>query len=418
MNSRTIFAGAALVASAVFPTAGMAGTAGETSDLDGKGLVLNDEAPALVKPTLDVRLRYEHAGQDGLLDSNAATMRNRVGLLTREAGGFQAFAEYEGTLAVDRDDYNGGNGIGPANRTVIADPESHELNQAWLSYAAPSDLFSLKAGRQAVQLDDQRYIGTVGWRQNMQALDAAALTLTPAEDWKVYYGFAWQVNRIFGSEAVAPPSTDFQGQSHLFNAQYDGLPFGTLTTYAYLLDLHNDAGDANSSNSYGFSLAGDLPGGSKYLVEYAHQTDGAQSPLDYSANYARADLSRDLCEGVNGAVGYEYLGSDNGVGYKFPLATLHKFNGYADRFVNTPAEGLGDLYATVGTTVGPGIKLALTYHHFWDDGLDLSFGNEIDVVVSKAVTKQVTVLAKGAMFEGENGQPDVNRAILEVDIVY
>ncbi len=387
-------------------------------ELDGKALVLNDAVPALVKPTLDMRLRYEYGEQDGLLDSSAATMRNRIGLLSRDLGGFQAFAEYEGTLVVDRDAYNGGNGVGPANRTVIADPESHELNQAWLTYTDPGDLFLVKAGRQGVNLDDQRYIGTVGWRQNMQTLDAASLTLTPSEDWKIYYGFVWQVNRIFGSEAVAPGSTDFQGQTHLFNAQYTGLAFGTLTTYAYLLDLHNVAGDASSNNSYGLRLSGDWIGGSKYLLEYAHQTDGAENPLDYSANYARGELSRELADRWETSMGYEYLGSDNGVGYQFPLSTLHKFNGYADRFVNTPTGGLSDLYTTIGTSVADGVKLALTYHHFWDDGLDQSFGNEVDLVVSKALTEKVTVLAKGAVFQGESGQPDVNRAILEVDIVY
>jgi len=396
-------------------SAGIPALAGDDS---GKALVLNDAVPALVDPAIDTRLRYEYGDQEGLDPSHAATMRNRIGLLTRDLNGFQAFAEYEGTLAVDRDAYNPGNGTGPATRTVIADPESHELNQAWLSYTNPSEFLSLKAGRQGVNLDDQRYVGTVGWRQNMQTLDAAALTLKPADDWTVYYGFVWQVNRIFGSEAIAPPSTDFQGQSHLFNARYEGLPFGTLTTYAYLLDLHNEAGDTASNNSFGLSLSGDWIGESKYLLEFAHQTDGAENPLDYSANYARAEVSRDLWEGLNANFGYEYLGSDNGVGYQFPLATLHKFNGYADRFVNTPAGGLSDLYATVATTVGPEIKLALTYHHFRDDGLDLSLGNEVDVVVSKALNQRVSVLAKGAVFQGENGQPDVNRAILEVDIVY
>jgi hypothetical protein len=384
----------------------------------GKSLFLNDSVPALVKPTIDTRLRYEYGDQEGLDHSHSATMRNQLGLLSHEFGGFQAFAEYEGTLAADRDAYNPGNGTGPANCTVIADPESHELNQAWLSYAAPSELFSIKAGRQGVNLDDQRYVGTVGWRQNMQTLDAAALTLTPADDWKVYYGFVWQVNRIFGSEAIAPPSTDFQGQSHLFNAKYEGLAIGTLTTYAYLLDVHNAAGDAASSNSFGLRLAGEGSGGSNYLLEYAHQTDGAESPFDYSANYARAELSHDLLEGLTVSAGYEYLGSDNGIGYQFPLSTLHKFNGYADRFLNTPAAGLSDLYASVGRTVAGGVKLALTYHRFWDDGLALSFGNEIDLVASKALNKRVTILAKGAVLQGENGQPDVSRGTFEVDFVY
>lgn len=381
-------------------------------------LILNDEIPALVTPTLDTRFRYEYAEQEGLVDSNAATMRNRVGLLSREVSGFQAFAEYEGILALDRNDYNGGNGVGPAGNTVIADPESHELNQAWISYVNPSDLYSIKAGRQGVNLDDQRHIGTVGWRQNMQTLDAAALTLNPAKDLEIYYGFVWQVNRFFGSETITPTATDFQGQTHLFNAQYKGLPVGTLTTYAYLLDLHNEAGDTNSSNSYGMNLAGDLPGKTKYFLEYSYQTEGAENPLPYSVHYARTILSRELLPGVSGSVGYEYLGSDNGVGYKFPLATLHKFNGYADRFTTTPGGGLNDLYASIGTTVGDGLKLALTYHYFEDDGFDQFFGNEIDLVASKAITKQITALAKGAFFKGENGQPDVTRAIVEINFTY
>jgi hypothetical protein len=40
---------------------------------------------------------------------------------------------------------------------------------------------------------------------------------------------------------------------------------------------------------------------------------------------------------VNVKVGYELLGSDNGeYGFATPLATLHKFNGWADQFLGTP----------------------------------------------------------------------------------
>ncbi len=44
-------------------------------------------------------------------------------------------------------------------------------------------------------------------------------------------------------------------------------------------------------------------------------------------------------------VGYELLGSDDGVAaFQTPLATLHKFNGFADQFLVTPAGGLQDIY--------------------------------------------------------------------------
>ena len=83
-----------------------------------------------------------------------------------------------------------------------------------------------------------------------------------------------------------------------------------------------------------------------------------------------------------------------------------------------PSQGPRDFYATLGTTIAEGVKLALTYHHLWDDALDVSFRNEADLVVSKSITKHVTVLAKGATFQGENGQPDLTRASIGVGIVY
>ncbi|HRQ87394.1 MAG TPA: alginate export family protein [Bacteroidia bacterium] len=387
---------------------------------DGSGkLILNDAVPALIKPTLDTRIRYEYGKEEGLDESNAGTMRNRVGLLTREIAGFQAFVEYEGTLAVDRDSYRAASVHGPATKTVIADPESHELNQAWVAYDSPSDVFKLKAGRQAIDLDNQRYLGSVAWRQNQQTMDAAAVTWRPDKDLEIYYGYLWQVNRIFGSDAFFAPHTDFKGQSHLFNAKYKGLPFGTLTTYVYSLDLHNEAGDANSNTSFGAILAGPLGGtGIAYYAELAYQIDSHENPNDYAAAYAHATLSKDLVKGLNATVGIERLGSDNGIGYQFPIGTNHKFNGFADRFLATPAGGLTDLYLTLGTPLPCGVKLATSYHYFEDDGFDTTLGQEIDLVASKDLGKGFSVLAKAARFWGQGGQPDTTRVSVELGYKY
>ena len=313
--------------------------------------------PPLFQPTIDSRLRYEFGEIDGLRQAHAATLRNRLGLITRNLAGFQAFAEYEGTLAADRDSYHAATVHGPSDRTVVADPESHELNQLWLAYTDPGGLFSLKAGRQAINLGNQRFVGTVGWRQNMQTFDAASFVLTPAESFELSYSYVNRVNRIFGSDIEAAPLTDFTGDSHLVNATLKSLPFGTLNVYAYLLDLHNDAGDANSNNTFGASLAGpvfDTP--LSYYTEFAHQTDAFDSPLNYSAKYAHGSISFPVVEGVKASVGLEYLGSNNGVGFKTPLATLHKFNGFADVFLNTPSGGLTDAYASLGTQLPFGLK--------------------------------------------------------------
>jgi len=382
---------------------------------DSGKLVLNDEMPALVKPTLDTRLRYEYGKEDGLEDSNAGTMRNRVGLLSREINGFQAFVEYEGTLAVDRDSYRAASVHGPATRTVIADPESHEVNQAWIAYTAQDDVWGLKAGRQAVDIDNQRYIGSVAWRQNQQTLDAAIVSWRPDDDIEASYGYVWQVNRIFGSDVFFPPQTDFDGKSHLFNVKFRDLPVGTLTTYAYLLDLHNGAGDASSNNSFGVSLTGPVfDSGITYYAELAHQTDAYENPNDYEALYAHGTLSKELVNGLTGTIGTEWLGSDNGIGYQFPLGTNHKFNGFADRFLATPAGGLADLYASLGTTAACGIKLATAYHYFYDDGFDAGLGQEIDLVASKDLGRGFSLLAKAARFWGQGGQPDTTRVSFEM----
>ena len=390
---------------------------GKAGDYDsGKELILNDKAPALVTPSLDTRFRYEYGDIDTLAVSHAATVRNRLGLLTRKMGGFQAYAEYEGTLVVDRSDYFAPGTELPTGQTPIADPESHELNQAWVSYHSPSDVCGLKVGRQAINLDGQRWIGTVGWRQNMQTFDAAGFTINPTEDLSIYYGYIWQVNRIFGSEAFLAPFTDFKGQSHVFNATYTGLPFGKLTAYVYSLDLHNLAGDINSNDSFGFFLAGDFFGDSSYYLEYAFQTDGSNSPIDYEANYVHANLSKKF-GAIKATAGLEYLGADNGRGFAFPLATLHKFNGFADVFLNTPAGGLSDAYLSIGTELA-GVKFAAAYHYFWDDGFDVTIGQEFDLVASKAITENVSILGKAAFFDGNGAQPDVTRAIIEMNIKY
>lgn len=391
------------------------GTAGEEY---GK-VVLNDKMPALVKPTLDTRIRYEYGDQEGLDVSHAGTMRNRVGLLSREMGGFQIFGEYEGTLAVDRNSYRAASVHGPAGKTIIADPESHELNQAWVSYTAPSDVWGVKVGRQRIILDNWRWVGNVGWRQNEQTYDAAGITFNPTKDIEVYYGFIWQVNRIFGSDVFFPPHTDFTGNSHIFNTKFKNTPLGTLTTYVYSLDLHNLAGDINSNTSFGFSLAGPLcDTGMDYYLEYAHQIDAYSNPIDYEANYVHASVSGNLTETVKGTLGMEYLGSSSGRGFAFPLGTNHKFNGFADRFLATPAGGLTDWYASVATPIPFGAKFVAAYHYFWDDGYDVALGQEVDLVASKDLGNGLSILAKAAFFDGMGGQPDVTRASLELDFKY
>ena len=56
-------------------------------------------------------------------------------------------------------------------------------------------------------------------------------------------------------------------------------------------------------------------------------------------------------------------------GFTTPLATLHKFQGWADKFLTTPANGLEDLYATASVTLkGVGaldtLGFIVSYHDY------------------------------------------------------
>ena len=67
-------------------------------------------------------------------------------------------------------------------------------------------------GRQRITLDDHRFIGNVGWRQNEQTFDSVRVTTNLIPDLKLDYSYIWEVQRIFGSKSSrsasygSPPS--------------------------------------------------------------------------------------------------------------------------------------------------------------------------------------------------------------------
>jgi len=128
-------------------------------------------------PTANLRLRYEHADADGAEAADAVTLRTRLGYRTLPYHGLRGFVEFEDvTSLVDDDQYNQA-GLNPrgAGKTVIADVEGTELNQAFLEMTCPVTEGVIKAGRQRLILGNARFVGNVGWRQNEQTYDAITL---------------------------------------------------------------------------------------------------------------------------------------------------------------------------------------------------------------------------------------------------
>jgi hypothetical protein len=354
------------------------------------------------KVNINGRLRYESVEQDGLQDADAVTARLRLGYTTKAYKGFQAMVEGEAVSPLTNDYYDGtGPNTVPPTATV-ADPEVYNLNQAWLSYTFEKTKGTL--GRQKIVLDNARFVGDVGWRQNDQTFDAFLLQDKSLDKTTLTYGYIDYVNRVFDNSVN---QQNWHSDSHLINVSYAGLPIGTLTGYAYLLDLDSQGlskagANGASCQTYGVSLVGTKPVTKKlkasYRLEYATQADYGDNATDYSADYYVAELGAAYDTYTFGA-GYEVLGSDKGtVGFKTPLATLHAFNGWADVFLNTPAAGLTDTYVKAGTTLPGAVGLTAFYHIFGTEDGAATLGEEFDIVATYKLNKQLSFTAKAAKY--------------------
>lgn len=359
------------------------------------------------KFNFNARLRYEFVDQDNFAeDSNAPTIRTRFGFTTAPLYGFQGMIEGENITAIGSDNnYNAAGSNGQGTRPVVADPETTELNQAWLGYSY-TNLVSAKVGRQRIALDNHRFVGDVGWRQNMQTFDAATVTGKPVKDLSLLYSYVWDVRRVFGDVPGLPAAnTDFKSSSHLINASYGAWKYGTFTGYSYLLDLENDAGFANSTATYGASFAGSAPVSEtvnlNYRAEFAWQSDYADSPVDYEAEYLNLEAGAFLKPVAFGA-GYELLGSDNNQGFRTPLATLHAFNGWNDVFLATPALGLQDFYGYVQVNLPWKLPLRFVYHKYESDAGNADYGQEFNAQLTRSFGKNWSALLKYGFYDGED----------------
>lgn len=369
---------------------------------------------------VDLRYRYERVEQDGLKTANGDPIRLRLGYLTPKLSGFQGFAELEGSTPVFLDDYND-NSNGKDEYAVIADPSEAELNQVWLSY----DLIEktvLRAGRQRILLDNQRFIGNVGWRQMEQTYDAVNLFSSSFGDFSAYCVFIWNVRNT--------ASQDVNMQSPLLNFKYTFPGIGSLSAYGYWLDYNDPDNSGPSAFAFSTQTLGLRFDGSRevvdnlnllYTAETARQEDYQNNPEDYAAHYLHLILgmmvpnSESVVTNIGGKLGYEVLGSDNNISLKTPLGTNHAFNGWADQFLTAPPEGLRDLYAALYFT-WLGVKADIVYHDFRADTGGANFGSEIDLSLTKKFTDNYILQAKYADYNADEFKTDVKKFWLQFTV--
>jgi hypothetical protein len=391
-----------------------------------------------IDPILDARLRWESVDTP-TTNADAVTMRFRSGLEFKHLPSRLALlVEAEATLGIV-DDYNafpGGLNLSnpPVGQfrpgfAVVADPENIELNRLQLQYKDKAT--TVTVGRQRINLDDQRWVGAVGWRQNEQTFDAARgeVKIGPI---LLDATYAISQRTIFGYDAGN-------------RAAYDG-HFGFLGTgaklgpvqvkaFAYLLDY--DTGEQvggvikgiADSQTYGlratasFKLTPDL--GLALMASYARQSAWQDNDLDFAADYIAAEGSLSFA-GFALTAGYEKLGSDPVAGgrraVQTPMATLHKFNGWADLFLVTPDNGLQDVYVGLSYKFPaikalPGLNAQVVWHTYDSDIGGIDYGSEWNASLGFKLGP-VGLLAKYATYQADLFGADTEKFWLQAEYAF
>jgi len=425
MNIKQIFSVTSIVAISLASTTALAGGApAETSTPSTASAGNGDFADAMMngKPYVKIRYRFENVDQDGFAkDANASTIRTKLGYTTGKFHNLQASLELENSTDLGGDNYN--DTLNGKNLPVIADPDSTEVNHAYLDSTHIPDTL-IRVGRQPVNLDNQRFVGTVGWRQNDQTYDAAVAINSSIQDTTLIYGYVDNVNRIFSDDH---PFGNLGTTTHLINASYSGLDFLKIVGYGYIWDLDDAAVSTLSAKTFGLRLTGDYKINDDvkalYTAEYARQSDTGDNPNSYDADYynLKAGIA---AHGFTAELGYEVLGSDNGgtVSFQTPLATGHAHNGWADKFLSTPATGLEDFSASLAYKFSnsnewvDGTQAKIVYHDFSADSGGGDYGNEWNASLSQTFKKHYSVSLKYADYEADNFATDTQKFWLTVGL--
>lgn len=378
-----------------------------------------------LKPLGEARLRYETVDQGGLAaNAEALTLRLRAGVEAK-AGRWSALVEGQGNLAIIDDYFDGLDGA--ATRPIIADPENIALTRAQVRFASPA--FAVTAGRQRIGLADERFVGSIGFRQNGQSFDALRAEVMPVKGIKVDLSYAWSVRTIWGIDGAGARQQAVSGNNVFANIDAQ-TPVGKISGFAYLVDQDEAAvqGFRLSSQSYGARLDGSKPLGRAniaWALSYARQSDWHRNPNNYSADYYLADIAVDF-GGPRVGVGYEILGAGSGAiggtaltSFQTPLATGFKFQGWADKFLVTPPDGVRDLYASAGwnwKAIGPlkAVTVHATYHDYRSDRAARSYGDEINLHASAKLGKFIGSV-RYAHYNAQRFATDTDKFWLQLD---
>ena len=106
-----------------------------------------------------------------------------------------------------------------------------------------------------INLDNERFVGAVGWRQMPQTFDAYTLTDNSIENLNLFASYVNQINRVFDND-TGPFARDWETRTLLLNASYKVMDELKVTVYDYMIGTGTAGG--MGSDTYGIALTGDI----------------------------------------------------------------------------------------------------------------------------------------------------------------
>ena len=294
----------------------------------------------------------------------------------------------------------------------IPDVPGVDIQQAYFNYQVSGA--HIKLGRQNLEWDDQRFLSTNSFWQNPQSFDALSLDYSLAEESQLQYAYMDRAARIFGSQAdefLTHDDINFQSQQGL--RPKDAL--GTHEMHSHALQLQWREWDYSDLTVYGYFINNEtLPAFSNHTLGTRYGYQQKFGAWNYRLSIAAARQKRTAFSSdfdlpywhIQNSLGYgstewsfdvESLGSSKGRALITPLGFSHEYQGWADRFVATPAAGVEDISLRNTTRFGK-TRVDFRYHQFYAVAGGDFYGREYDAEVSQQLASQHKIALRLARF--------------------
>lgn len=347
--------------------------------------------------TLSFRLRQEAVDDDAYpRNADAGTLRSRLAASSAAYHGLRGLVEVDDVRAYAT--HYQSTTRGPADRPVVADPTGTDLNVAALEWTHGK--VRLVAGRQRINLDQQRFMGGSGWRQNEQTFDGVFASWQPRASLELSAAYLNQVNRVFGPDNGTQQAR-WRGDVAVLQGQWKSARLGTWSPF--FLSMRLDNATAASNRTLGIVWRHQVPLAAGWSLPlsaaWATQSDAGRNPIDYTTHYSLIEAG--LGKGAFSAkLGREVLGGNAtlaGRRFQTPLATLHAFQGWVDKFLTTPPQGIEDTYGGLQWKT-PRATAQLVWHDFRAAAVNRPYGEEWDASLSVPFATRYELLLKGGRY--------------------